>query len=69
MSLKAFHIVFVIASILVCALFAGWGFWGYFRDGQGPLYLVYGVLGCAAVIALAWYGKYVLKKLKSISYL
>jgi len=69
MSLKAFHIVFIVASILLAFLFAGWSFSSYFRD-QGPvLHLVFGIGSFIAGVALIVYSKYVLRKLKDISYL
>ncbi len=69
MSLKAFHIVFIVLSILLAFLFAGWSFSSYFRD-QGPLlHLIFGIGSFLAGITLIWYGKYVLRKLKDISYL
>jgi len=69
MSLKAFHIVFIFTSILLTFLFAAWSFTSYFRD-QGPvLHLIFGIGSSIAAIVLIWYSKYVLKKLKDISYL
>jgi hypothetical protein len=68
MSLKAFHIVFVAASIVVALMFGVWSVMSYF-DG-GPLRdLLFGIGSLAAGVGLVFYGKYVLKKLKDISYL
>ena len=68
MSLKAFHIVFVTASILLAVLFAIWCFASYFQDGP-PRDLWFGIGSVIAGAALVVYEKYALKKLKNISYL
>jgi hypothetical protein len=69
MSLKAFHIVFVIASTLLCLVFGGWLLNEYFRGGAPVSYLVFGIVSFLLGGGLVWYGKYFLKKLKHISYL
>jgi hypothetical protein len=69
MSLKAFHIVFVAASVLLCLVFGGWLLNEFFRGGASVAYLVFGVLMFAAGGGLVVYGRYFLKKLKHISYL
>ena len=68
MSLKAFHIVFVTASIVLAVLFAVWSLVNYFQGGALPD-LLFGVGSLGAAVALAFYEKYALKKLKNISYL
>ena len=68
MSLKAFHIVFVTVSILLALAFGGWSLSNYFRGGQ-VLDLLFGASSLLAAAALVFYGRYVLKKLKNISYL
>ncbi|MEO7298460.1 MAG: hypothetical protein ABI042_07780 [Verrucomicrobiota bacterium] len=68
MSLKAFHIVFVVASTLLAFGFGGLELKNYFALGEKQS-LVLGVCSLIAGIALIWYGKVVLKKLKHISYL
>jgi len=68
MSLKAFHIVFIIASILLAFGFAAWSLKN-FSDGRQWLDLVFGVGSALAGIGLIFYSRYVLKKLKHISYL
>jgi hypothetical protein len=69
MSLKAFHIVFIVASLLLCLGFAGWAFDNYFESGRAVSDLIYGVAALVAAGALLVYGKYFLRKLKHISYL
>jgi len=65
MSLRAFHIIFVIASVLL-SLFVGlWGVREYMdtRNGSGlALALVFFFLGFALVI----YGKRVFRKLREL---
>lgn len=68
MSLKAFHIVFVCISILLSVGFGAWCFVAYAHEG-GWGYLIMGIASAVAAVALIIYGKYVLKKLKHISYL
>jgi len=68
MSLKAFHIVFIVASILLAFGFAAWSFVSYSHGGP-LLHLWFGVGSLASGIVLVFYSKYFLRKLKDISYL
>ena len=68
MSLKAFHVVFVAASILLALMFGIWSLVGYFQAGL-VRDLIFGVGSLLVGIGLVFYGRYVLKKLKHISYL
>ena len=68
MSLKAFHILFIIASLALAFGFGAWAFNSYYHDGPRN-HLVWGALSVAVGIGLLFYGRYVLKKLKKISYL
>jgi hypothetical protein len=69
MSLKAFHIVFVVMSSLLCAGFGVWALHNALSaDGVGMDW-VYGVGSLLATVALVIYGVLFLKKLKHISYL
>ncbi len=64
MSLKAFHIVFVTLSALMCAGIAVW------KISMGePDSLVQGLAAAAAAIALVVYGVRFLKKFKELSFL
>jgi hypothetical protein len=69
MSLKAVHIVFVSAALLMTAFFGGWSWLEYASPEGTRAHLVYGVLSIVAFVGLLVYGKYFLKKLKHISYL
>lgn len=68
MSLKAFHIIFVSASIAISLFLGVWAFQSYRVTGS-QVDLTYTVSSAVAVIALLGYGRYFLRKLKHISYL
>ena len=68
MSLKAFHVVFIAVSILLAFGFAAWEVRAY-MDQRRLSDLVFAVGSFVAGITLICYGRYVLKKLKHISYL
>ena len=68
MSLKAFHIVFVTASVLLLLVLAGWWMGNYRADGAASQ-LVWAVACLAATVAMLVYGRYFLRKFKNISYL
>ena len=68
MSLKAFHIVFIIASTVLAFGFGWWELDSY-RSSGAKTDLAFGVGSCFAGVALIIYGRYFLKKLKHISYL
>ena len=68
MSLKAFHIVFITVSTL---LFVGFGVWSLrmYQHNGGIVNLAFGIGSLVGALALVIYGRYFLKKLKSVSYL
>ncbi|HZM03245.1 MAG TPA: hypothetical protein VFC44_09490 [Candidatus Saccharimonadales bacterium] len=68
MSLKAFHIVFVVASILL-AFFCGVWLLHDYAATQQTAELIVGIISLLSGLGLIWYGKAVLRKLKHISYL
>ena len=68
MSLKFFHIFFIIVSILLSCGFAAWMFQSYMHDNN-LLTLLGGVASILVGIALAMYGVRFLRKLKHVSYL
>ncbi len=68
MSLKAFHIVFIVLST---ALTVGLGVWAVDDFGRSASW-VHLALGLGSFIAsgvLVWYGIWFLRKLKGVSYL
>ena len=68
MSLKAFHIVFITASVLLAFGCAAWSVVTYVDAGRA-VDLIFGVGSALTGIGLILYGRYVLRKLKNISYL
>ena len=68
MSLKAFHVFFVVVSTLLALGFGAWSVNDYSRTGQGGT-LAMGIAGFVAAGALVWYGFWFLRKLKNVSYL
>jgi hypothetical protein len=69
MSLKAFHIVFIVASVLLAAGFATWSLMNYFSPDGRLSDLLVGLGSAVVAIALLCYERYFLKKTKDISYL
>jgi len=68
MSLKAFHLVFIVASI---ALAFGFGIWlvkTFFSEG-GILNLLFAAASFGTGVGLIFYERYFLKKTKDMSYL
>jgi hypothetical protein len=68
MSLKAFHLVFITASVLLAFGFAAWSLVNY-SDTRRTMDLVFGIGSGLIGFTLIFYGRYFLKKLKHISYL
>ena len=68
MSLKAFHLVFISASVLLSFGFGAWLIDAYVATGRLPN-LVFGVMAGLAGMALLVYGRYFLKKFKHIGYI
>jgi hypothetical protein len=68
MSLKSFHIVFIIASILL-AFFCGIWLLHEYGSSRNSTELTVGILFLLTGVGLICYGKSVLSKLKHISYL
>ena len=68
MSLKAFHLVFIIASIALAFGFGVWLMANFFHDG-GALNLIFALVSFGVGIGLIFYERYFLKKTKNLSYL
>tara|TARA_Y100000588_G_scaffold73789_1_gene76436 strand:- start:918 stop:1112 length:195 start_codon:yes stop_codon:yes gene_type:complete len=64
MSLKAFHLVFILLSILFSFVF---GIWGVINGGT--VELVMGIISFAGMVGMLVYLVFFLKKFKHISYL
>lgn len=68
MSLKAFHVLFIVISTLFLSGFGLWGVSDYFTTSDA-LHLALGVVSLAGSVALVWYGTWFLAKYKKLSYL
>ena len=69
MSLKTFHIIFVVLTTVVSLFISAWSFVQYFSEERETSDLAMGIGGAFAACVLLVYGRYVLKKLRYISYL
>ena len=68
MSLKALHVVFIVASIVLALGFGAWSL-NEFSHGGGKSNLWFGIGSLVAGVLLIIYSKAMLRKLKDISYL
>jgi hypothetical protein len=68
MSLKAFHVVFILISIVLTAWFGWWSVSSY-RNTADVSNLVMGVFSFIGMVLLVLYFRWFLKKLKNESYL
>ncbi len=68
MSLKAFHIFFIILSTLLAVAFGVWAVDAFGRSGSW-VHLALGVGSFIGSGGLVWYGVWFLRKLKGWSYL
>ncbi len=68
MSLKAFHIFFIVVSTALCVGFGIWTTQDFARSGSW-VHLALGVGSFIAGILLPCYGIWFLRKLKGVSYL
>jgi hypothetical protein len=69
MSLKAFHLVFVGLCLLLCLGLGTWSLVRYASGAAGLFELAFGLMWLAAGVAMGFYGRMILRKLKHISYL
>ena len=68
MSLKTFHIIFVILSTLLSAGFAVWAV-GQYLDDRFAGYLVAAFIALVFAAGLVGYGFWFLRKMKDINFL
>ncbi len=68
MSLKTFHVVFIVAAFLLGLFLAGWCLNEYFRGSGRASDLILGIVALGGSAALVVYGRYFLKKLKDVDY-
>ena len=69
MSLKAFHIIFVVLTTVVSLFISAWSFVQYFSEERETSDLLMGIGGVLTTCVLLVYGRYILKKLRHIGYL
>lgn len=65
MSLKAFHIVFIIFSTLLAIAVGAWCIWVNLVEGV-PIYLVGAVAAFACAVGLVIYGFWFYRKMKRL---
>ncbi len=68
MSLKAFHIFFIVVSIALCVGVGVWATQDFNRSGN-VVHLALGVGSFIGSGMLVWYGVWFLRKLKGVGYL
>lgn len=68
MSLKAFHIIFILASLALSVGFGAWGVIHYQATAQAS-FLIMGIGSFLAGVVLMWYGPWFLRKYKDLSFL
>ncbi len=68
MSLKAFHIVFIVMSMALCVVLGVWATQDFARSGSW-IHLSLGGGAFLGSILLACYGVWFLRKLKGVGYL
>jgi len=68
MSLKAFHLVFIILSILFSLVFGIWALVNYGTSGR-TAELVLGIVSLAGTVGMSIYLIFFLRKFKHVSYL
>ncbi len=65
MSLKGFHIVFIIFSTLLALGIGAWCIWVDLVEGA-PIYLAGAILSLAAAVVLVIYGVWFYRKMKRL---
>jgi hypothetical protein len=69
MSLKAFHVIFISAAVLLAFGFGAWLLKAYFSPEGRGWDLAFGVMSIVTGIGLIVYECYFLRKTKNLSYL
>jgi hypothetical protein len=66
MSLKSFHIIFILISSLFSIFFGYWCYkeWALYQDN---IYLVYSLIGASLCVGLFFYGKWFLREIADIN--
>lgn len=66
MSLKSFHVFFVVVSTLLALLCGGWGVREHLHSGSSNM-LAFAIGSFVVAVALVFYGFWFLRKLKDVS--
>ncbi len=69
MSLKAVHLIFVSALIVLALGCAIWEFSAYASSDGKPQNLFFGLAALLGAVGVVFYGRYFLKKLRAVGYL
>ena len=68
MSLKSFHIVFIVAALVLSAGFGWWGAADYLETGdKASLWM--GIISLVVAVAIVPYSIWFLRKTRKVSYL
>lgn len=65
MSLKAFHITFIVASVLASLGFTAWAAWQRFAVGNGA-YTALGLIALLVGVGLIFYGRAFVRKINTL---
>ena len=65
MSLKAFHLFFIVLSVILAGFVAAWAV-GQYRVGGESIYLVTAVLALGASGSLVWYASLFRRKTRNL---
>ena len=65
MSLKAFHLLFIVLSVVLAAFVAAWAV-GQYRAGHQLIYVVTAALALAASGSLVWYASLFRRKTRNM---
>jgi len=68
MSLKSFHVFFIVSAFLLSLFLGGWCLNEYVAGSKRMGDLILGLLSLVGALGLLVYGRYFLKKLKNIDY-
>lgn len=63
MSLRWFHMVFLLIAMVAADMFGGWAMWYHGRSGGDVLVLVLGIVSLIGGLALAGYVAWLVQKL------
>ncbi len=67
MSLKAFHLVFITAAVILAFGCAIWGVKSFFSETGRAWHLIFGLGSLGVGVGLVVYERYFLRKLKRVS--